>query len=759
VTEARAQVEERLAQVSNFFQTVNGAIAKAALNDDGEIKNAQLRAIGDLVTDRFDVLASEAERVNSAVVSRLQTLANSVTTRVGERVGAVRDSATQAVGGAAQRVTGAVSGAVSAATAPAREVIDAQLANLSSTVEAQKDKAIAYLNKTIGETLTEEVLELVNVQGRLNASLEQLSGLGDSDQAEKARKLINEKLGEASDLLLSTTRAIGDFVANADGDSIRGNVDSLRASIRDRFDGFREAIDGTQNTIEASIRQLQEQAEAAMAPRSFGERVQQVAGGAVATVRGAVGAGRATVQAGQTVAAATKEAVQSDRGQGVIQVIGNTAKALVSVGQTGYKVAKAFESVALDVIPFGNALKTVTQQVVLPAAGAVAVSQFIPGADQILPTIQAGAASVINPIIQGGVADLTAQASGVISSLPGFIQGAATQSVAQIASGIGSAVEVITVNGATVAIAGGAAALAGRAGGVVAGRAGQQVAQGVQNFVTPSQPTAPQAQATQSQEPQRQADAANAQLSAVVQSIKSLAERLDGSFGEASKQVENSLRAGATGLAAIQQQQSAVSEDAAVAQINGVLDQLRRVGAEAQDIAAIEQERDRIVARQAELRSKVAAATAEASALGEVVGLDNLSDDVGEAFSKVLNATNKLLAEFAEVEAQARLIDTAKAAAGSPKVQGIAKDLAINTVATGASVVASKAAGATGMNVAGLSADFTAALVARLGFGAAEAFREVLAQHDRRVITLLGDAGIRPQHTVRVGETEFRRGG
>jgi tape measure domain-containing protein len=218
-----------------------------------------------------------------------------------------------------------------------------------------------------------------------------------------------------------------------------------------------------QITSTADIRQLEPKVFDLTRAKAQQQLEQRAAGaqtvGSVA--RGAADLAGATAGKVQDIAASAPV-------QGVVQAAGTAGKVMLAVGKAGYKIASGMESLALDLVPAGRAIKGIAQQTVVPAALFAGATAFIPGgagvaaglshvvggvASPLLHAAGAGATDAASSAIAGHIPNAFGLANGITTALTGAIDGAvnaASAGIAQAGAAILGGKAIQTVAGRTI---------------------------------------------------------------------------------------------------------------------------------------------------------------------------------------------------------------------------------------------------------------------------------------------------------------------
>lgn len=474
-------------------------------------------------------------------------------------------------------------------------------------------------------------------------------------------------------------------------------------------------------------------------PPTIRERVSSAAEGAGQAARTVVDGAQKTASAIRQVG----EKLQTPAAA-LVQGVGTAAKATAAIARTGYKVAEGLESLALDIVPAGRAIKSVTKNVALPAAAFGTAAALLPGGSAAVGAATQLASSALVPL---GNAATSGAASAIAGTVPNVLglQTALTGSVtAGIDLAIAGAAGVIAKTG--VAVVGGrtVSALANRAANVVGQAIGSAVDSATEKLDAAK--VARQTQQARSKEQgaievsaseisQRdQFPAAKVEPKATQQQINDAvaqAKNLDKQFASAYQRLKDAIKSGDARL--VQAYEETIRELAVNAKrdIDALTAQLKAAGDTSGAIGTLGGVKGRLTRKENLVNKELAkfqkeqqarGADLNAQALNLSVGFGGLDDGLAalkNAAARTANALNRAIASFAEIEQQANLTDTVKAAAQSPKVQGVAKDVAVNTAGFAASQLAGQAG-----TVADLGADLIAALVARQGVNAGIAATE-----------------------------------
>ncbi|BAS57953.1 MULTISPECIES: tape measure protein [Leptolyngbya] len=166
----------------------------------------------------------------------------------------------------------------------------------------------------------------------------------------------------------------------------------------------------------------------------------------------------ATIQAvsntGKKVASVFRVMANSEAGQAFIGGVGNATRSFVAIAKTGYKVASAMESLALDMVPMGRTTKGILQQTAVPALAFGAATQFLPGGQIAAEGLNQLVGGAIAPFAQSATGAATGAATNFIQSVvPNFMgmQGAVGNAVTgMIQSGSATVTEMIVQAGTVI---------------------------------------------------------------------------------------------------------------------------------------------------------------------------------------------------------------------------------------------------------------------------------------------------------------------
>jgi hypothetical protein len=158
-------------------------------------------------------------------------------------------------------------------------------------------------------------------------------------------------------------------------------------------------------------------------------------------------------------------------GQAAVESIGLVARG-------GYKAAQALEALALDLIPAGRTIKSISKNLVIPGAAFAAATQFVPGGAVAADLLGGGVGALINPAIANLGQEIATSAAGAITNaIPAFLGNKAL--AAQAAGGITGL--------AGLAGAGLTGAATNLIGGRVIATAADRALRPVGDFFTPSE--------------------------------------------------------------------------------------------------------------------------------------------------------------------------------------------------------------------------------------------------------------------------------
>lgn len=313
--------------------------------------------------------------------------------------------------------------------------------------------------------------EVAGLQEEMNAAIESLSGVFDAVGTEIRRMqaiapedALQEKQQQLAGLLKQFNKK--ELVPLAEQFGVQ-DAGSLKK---------KDLIQ--QITSTANVRQLEPKVfdlTRAKAQQQLERREQRAA---VAETVGGVAKGAVNL-AGATASKA-QDIAQSAPVQGALQAAGTAGKAMLAVGKAGYAIASGMESLALDLIPAGRAIKGIAQQTVVPAALFAGATALLPGgaavasglshvvggvASPLLHAAGAGATDAASSAIAGHVPNAFGLANGITTALTGAIDSAVTTAsagIAQAGAAIlgGKAIQTVagrTIGGAAQAVTGQAA--------------------------------------------------------------------------------------------------------------------------------------------------------------------------------------------------------------------------------------------------------------------------------------------------------------
>lgn len=479
--------------------------------------------------------------------------------------------------------------------------------------------------------------------------------------------------------------------------------------------------------VEVEPRQQSEKLARRQDQPTFRERATSVAEGAGQAARSVAEGAQKTVSVIRQVG----ESLQAPA-SALIQGAGIAAKATVSVAKTGYKVAEAMEGLALDIVPAGRTMKAIGKNVALPAAAFGAATAFLPGGTAAVASATQLASSALVPLGNAAASGAAGAIAGAVPNVLG-LQGAITGAVtAGIDVAVAGASVVLAKTG--VAVVGGrtVAALAGRTARVVTDAVSSAIDQAT-NAVDEAKVKTDTAKsrvknrgaievaATPVADEIGQADrllpepkATKAQIDAAIAQAKNL----DKEFASAYQNLKKAIGANDDRLAQAYQATIRDLSARAKSDVDSLIAQLKAAGDTSGAIGTLGGVKGRLTQKENLAAKEVAKYNRSREARGDDLNAQALSlsfnaidpglEALKRAAAKTADALNGAIAAFAEIEKQARLTDTVKAAAQTPKVQAVAKDLAVNTAGFAASSLAANQG-----SVAGLAADAIGALAAR----------------------------------------------
>jgi tape measure domain-containing protein len=462
---------------------------------------------------------------------------------------------------------------------------------------------------------------------------------------------------------------------------------------------------------------------------SFRERVGSVAEGAGKVARSVADGAQKTASVVKQVG----EKLQAPAAA-LIQGVGIAAKGTFAIGKAGYKLAEAVEGVVLDIVPLGRGAKAVGKNIALPALAFGAASTLVPG---VAPAIGAATQITSSALAPFASAASTSAGSAIGGLLPNVfgLQGAVT--------GAATGALDLAFAGASVVLAKtGVAVVGGRTVATVAGRTARVVTDVISNAVSGAseQIDGAKVKVATAKSRAKNRGAIEVEASAVVEpppkklvipkstsrldTAIAAAENIEQQFASAYQNLKLALKEKDARLVNAYKQTLLKQAVEGKRDIDALISELKANG---ENPGAINKlggvkgrlsQKENLVTRstakfEQEQRARGEDLSAQSLASGAFSPLDAALDQFKRSTARALKSINEATASFAEVEKQQTLGATLKAATKSPKVQAIAKDLAVNT----AGFAASQLAGQQGQ-VAGLGGDLIGALAARQAINA-----------------------------------------
>lgn len=142
----------------------------------------------------------------------------------------------------------------------------------------------------------------------------------------------------------------------------------------------------------------------------------------------------------------------------ILKAGGDAVKGLAGVVKQGYQLAEGMEKVALALTPFGNEIKAIGKNVVLPMAMTAATTHYLPGASEALAGGTEALSSLVQPLSNAIGGEVVADVTGVIKSVVPNVMGM-QQNAVSAASG---AIDALTTGATEIIVDGIASITAGK---------------------------------------------------------------------------------------------------------------------------------------------------------------------------------------------------------------------------------------------------------------------------------------------------------